>query len=251
MKTKNGFTLAEVLITLGIIGIVAAMTIPTLMANNQKAQYVTALKKAYTQFNQVLVQIATDKGCVGDLRCTGLFEASTTNRSLGDELVKYFKVVKNCETTAGGGPSITGCLSRISDNYDGSSARGDGDSTSYYRFITADGTGFLISNMQNNCTLNYSTNKTYNTTQVCGAINVDVNGRKGPNNKGMDVFVFYITNGKGPMLYPTGGVDDGCTSSWCGYWQDSSGNPRTCYPGNKLGETCAGRIIEEGWEMNY
>ena len=39
-----GFTLAEVLITLGIIGVVAAMTIPTLIANTVKTQYVTALK---------------------------------------------------------------------------------------------------------------------------------------------------------------------------------------------------------------
>lgn len=35
---KNGFTLAEVLITLGIIGVVAAMTIPTLIANTRAAQ---------------------------------------------------------------------------------------------------------------------------------------------------------------------------------------------------------------------
>jgi len=44
---KKGFTLAEVLITLGIIGVVASLTIPTLMANYQKVQYVTGLKRAY------------------------------------------------------------------------------------------------------------------------------------------------------------------------------------------------------------
>ena len=39
MKSKKGFTLAEVLITLAVIGVVAAMTIPTLISNiNQKAQ---------------------------------------------------------------------------------------------------------------------------------------------------------------------------------------------------------------------
>jgi prepilin-type N-terminal cleavage/methylation domain-containing protein len=45
---KAAFTLAEVLITLGVIGIVAAMTIPTLMANYQKKQTVTRLKAAYS-----------------------------------------------------------------------------------------------------------------------------------------------------------------------------------------------------------
>ena len=42
MIKKNAFTLAEVLITLGIIGIVAAITIPTLINNVQDAQYKTA-----------------------------------------------------------------------------------------------------------------------------------------------------------------------------------------------------------------
>ena len=40
------FTLAEVLITLGIIGVVAALTIPTLISNHQKKVYVTQLKKS-------------------------------------------------------------------------------------------------------------------------------------------------------------------------------------------------------------
>ena len=44
--TKNAFTLAEVLITLGIIGVVAAMTMPTLLNSTQGAQYRTAYKKA-------------------------------------------------------------------------------------------------------------------------------------------------------------------------------------------------------------
>jgi len=49
---KKGFTLAEVLITLGIIGVVAAMTIPTLIANTQGAQYRSKFKKALSTLNQ-------------------------------------------------------------------------------------------------------------------------------------------------------------------------------------------------------
>ena len=51
-KVKFGFTLAEVLITLGIIGVVAAMTIPTLIANYQKKQTVVKLQKAISVMNQ-------------------------------------------------------------------------------------------------------------------------------------------------------------------------------------------------------
>ena len=45
MKNKLGFTLAEVLVTLGIIGVVSAMTVPTLMQNYQRQSYVTQLHK--------------------------------------------------------------------------------------------------------------------------------------------------------------------------------------------------------------
>lgn len=43
---KKGFTLAEVLITLGIIGVVAAMTMPSLVANYEKKRTATAVKKS-------------------------------------------------------------------------------------------------------------------------------------------------------------------------------------------------------------
>ncbi len=45
MKRQKGFTLAEVLITLGIIGVVAAMTLPTLISNYQKVVLKTQYKK--------------------------------------------------------------------------------------------------------------------------------------------------------------------------------------------------------------
>lgn len=53
-KKKNGFTLAEVLITLGIIGVVAAMTIPTLMSSYRKKVIETRLSKFYSTINQAL-----------------------------------------------------------------------------------------------------------------------------------------------------------------------------------------------------
>ena len=52
---KYGFTLAEVLITLGIIGVVAAMTMPTLINRTQNKQLETAFKKAYSVQSQALL----------------------------------------------------------------------------------------------------------------------------------------------------------------------------------------------------
>ncbi len=51
---KLGFTLAEVLITLVIIGVIAAMTVPTLMNNTNAQEYRSALKKAISGLNQAL-----------------------------------------------------------------------------------------------------------------------------------------------------------------------------------------------------
>lgn len=59
---KKAFTLAEVLITLGVIGVVAAMTIPTIMRNIQITELKTAFKKSYTTLNQALNQIIADNG---------------------------------------------------------------------------------------------------------------------------------------------------------------------------------------------
>ena len=55
MTKRFGFTLAEVLITLGIIGVVAAMTMPTLMNATNGAQYKTAYKKALSVISQAIV----------------------------------------------------------------------------------------------------------------------------------------------------------------------------------------------------
>src|SRR5574344_835334 len=59
---KAAFTLAEVLIVLGIIGVIAAMTIPTLMNKIQKYEYVVALKKEYSTFSNGFSQILANEG---------------------------------------------------------------------------------------------------------------------------------------------------------------------------------------------
>ena len=59
---KIAFTLAEVLITLGIIGVVAALTIPTLMANHRKQVVETRLAKFYSTMNQAVKMAEADYG---------------------------------------------------------------------------------------------------------------------------------------------------------------------------------------------
>ena len=57
---KKGFTLAEVLITLGVIGVVAALTVPNVLQSHQKKVWVTQLQKAYNQVSNAAVQYLSE-----------------------------------------------------------------------------------------------------------------------------------------------------------------------------------------------
>lgn len=61
---QNGFTLAEVLITLGVIGIVAALTIPNVTSNYRKKVVETRMAKFYTVINQAIRRSEADNGPV-------------------------------------------------------------------------------------------------------------------------------------------------------------------------------------------
>lgn len=251
-KTISGFTLAEILIVLGIIGLVAEYTIPTVIDSFQKTVYVSALKIAYSEANNVLKQMAADNGCVGDLKCAGLFSAGSTHISLGNEFTKYFKVIKNCGIATGQGcwPANTNI------NYDGSSATNDHlDTEGYYTFITANGMSYSLANYAVNggsyldCGTNWSTGTLGNMTQVCGSLRIDVNGFNGPNAWGRDTFWFWITNGKGALLYPRSGIDDNMSGS--NRWWNYNNSNYCSSTGGKGGTYCSGRVFEKGWDMDY
>lgn len=244
-RTSFAFTLAEVLITLTIIGVVAAITIPILINSYQKTQYITGMKKFYAEFNQILHKVSADYGCTNDLACTGLFASTTDIQALGEAFVQYFKISHNCDISTN-----QKCWSpSTNNNYDGT-----GGVTAFntyntrYKFVTADGMSIALMNYNyNNCTNSWSTGKLGYMAQTCGNIIVDVNGLQGPNKFGRDVFQFWITNGRGASIYPAGGMDDNynATDRW---W---NGTTPTCQNGSTLAYYCSARIIEEGWEMNY
>jgi prepilin-type N-terminal cleavage/methylation domain-containing protein len=87
---KTGFTLAEVLITLGIIGIVAALTIPALVADYQEKSWETA-KKVFENRISEAVRI---------MNLNENFAGYTTTEAFVDALVKELKVIKICKTNA-------------------------------------------------------------------------------------------------------------------------------------------------------
>ena len=92
----QGFTLAEVLITLGIIGVVAAMTIPTLVADYQAKSWNTSATVFERKLQEALKAMNTQQTLAG----------YTTTEDFVAELSKHFKIIKTCDNT-----KLTDCFS--------------------------------------------------------------------------------------------------------------------------------------------
>ena len=107
---KKGFTLAEVLITLGVIGGVAAMTLPTLIKNYQKHVWVNQLKTTVSILQNAIKQMMLDDG-VEDFTQTSFFElckpdvaygSNVDNDKCSEIMNKYFKVADVTVSSIGG-----------------------------------------------------------------------------------------------------------------------------------------------------
>ncbi len=100
-RKKNAFTLAEVLITLGIIGVVAALTMPSLIVKYQKQQTITKLKKAYSELNQAVQLAEIDYGPRSDWNYGTAFDGKSAENFADKYLIPYMNVVKNCGAASG------------------------------------------------------------------------------------------------------------------------------------------------------
>ena len=99
---KAAFTLAEVLITLAIIGIVAAMTIPTLIADYQKKATATKVKKVYAELTQIIRLSEVDNGAMNIWNFgnpedgSDLPSAESSIAAVEKYIVPYYKNIKKC-----------------------------------------------------------------------------------------------------------------------------------------------------------
>ena len=169
MTKRLGFTLAEVLITFCIIGVVAAMTMPTLMNQTNGAQYKTAYKKALSALSQaVVLNVALDEYNFADL------DASTYK--LTDMLSNRMNVVKK---DVGAVKLADGTTEYKAKNTTGKTGvNGDvsvaaTNTTLYFN----DGIMFSFPTESKDCTMD-TTKGTF--PAACKGI-IDVNGQKAPN----------------------------------------------------------------------
>jgi len=257
---KLGFTLAEVLITLGVIGIVAALTIPPLVANYQKSVYVTQLQKFYAEFQVGAKSYYASQDCQ-DLKCTGSFDGATAwaipslEPNLEDFVSKSFKITKSY----GFEGTYDVAARYLAYAWDQSQYC---FTNAQYSFMTAD--GFLVgiqTDTSEGCVI---------FDNVCATVYVDINGFKGPNIFGRDAFQFYLLNDGSLIAEGSKQWQKEQAQNWVGfpdeviesatspyYWRN---NPNECGdPASKAfkpddyvqGIGCAARIMENGWKMDY
>lgn len=183
-----GFTLAEVLITLGIIGVVAGLTLPNLISEYKKHVYYTQFRKAVTVLEQAVKLYALDNGCetnIADCLSTSNFDvhAFTIEKNNITKFSKYFNIakvidIKHPEVECPGYEKLPVSWGYGEHDRSGNLCYDDGVCNSEIcAFITTDGMLF-----------NFAWDNWY-----AGENYVDVNGPdKGPNLLGRDIFAFYI-----------------------------------------------------------
>jgi len=195
MKNK-AFTLAEVLITLGIIGIVAALTMPSLIQKHKEKVTVVKLKKIYSVMSQAYLKAQQEHGTPEDW---GIVETTMSGQSsaiITDILVQYLNVSKYCGRSKG-------CwYDSFTMNLGGTLNTNFNTHTDYSKILLADGTAIALYGFSV-CANNYYGLGLLN--DVCAKFVTDINGPSPPNTYGKDVFWFYLTNNG---IVPMGTMDE-------------------------------------------
>ena len=211
------FTLAETLVVMGIIGVVAALTIPNLNQSTGDREKVAKVKKVYSNLEDAFGRATAvygpfDTWFINDVDKDGKPDNKASSTRLAERMTEFMKISKNC------GISGSGCFVDWYKFPDGSICRScvPTEGSTEPKFLLADGTAILFAYYSNNSV----------------KIIIDIDGVKGPNTLGKDHFEFNIINNE---LIPRGrGL--------------SNENLKTnCF---KLGHSCTGWVIETG-NMDY
>ncbi|MDD3150354.1 MAG: prepilin-type N-terminal cleavage/methylation domain-containing protein, partial [Candidatus Gastranaerophilales bacterium] len=187
-KKKAGFTLAETLIVIAIIGIIASIVTPMLFGTTSDAELKAAWKKQYSDLSQATMMIVADNG--GTL--AGAFPGDATgSEDLKNAFASKLNIIKDCSGTAvyggsGGGISAEGCWhsGTASWNYLNGIEMGDDLRPG---LILNNGSFVQFYIDKSDCS-----SPSGNYTR-CAHIGVDVNGFKKPNIVGKDIFAANIT----------------------------------------------------------
>ena len=225
MMNKRGFTLSEVLITLGIIGIIAAMTLPVIIGKYKFMVLKNQYKKMYSTLSQAYNKSIFDIGGITDCYhvdisnsdAQGKYASKESCADLRAALEKNLKLAKICTTQA----ANKGCI--MKDQYKGLDTliTEKPDYTEEELATNNKNCTGLNKNRINNINLVYLLNDgsiviSYLQDSVPISMLIDINGQKGPNKWGYDLFKMsfvkdkysykLIPRGCGINSYEKGGI---------------------------------------------
>ena len=265
---KSGFTLAEVLITLGIIGVVAALTAPALVMSSRNEANAAKLSVSVSNLENAFTNMIVTEG-VDNLFQTQAWAQVGDRRAFAGNIGQFLHI-NGARLPQGGGDG----QALVKEYYQGQpapagmNATGARDETSTDAILgtmTRDpnlgvGVNHIIE-MKNGAAIFISPCRDQNPSEEtrrniinrggalfnqAAAVEIDVNGASAPNVIGRDIFYFYL--GENGILYPVGGLDsvvfDGGTQSW----EDA------CPVNGNItwsGYACTARVISEGYRITY
>lgn len=186
MEKKKAFTLAEVLIVIGIIGVVAAITIPMLYNNFRAIVYNAKCKKFQSVMSNAIRRSVDENGDITNWNSEvvgGWVSSQKNTAAIAQKIVPYLKVSEDC----GFKPN---CMLVVDyKNPDGSkwSTYTNYRDKLFYKVILMDGSHVIMKAQGDNCNMR---DGGYDNT--CGYMILDVNGSAPPNQFNKDAFSFLI-----------------------------------------------------------
>ena len=223
------FTLAETLIVMGIIGVVAALTLPNLNSSTGDKEKVTKVKKIYTNLQDAIGRAEAVYGPVDEWFVNDGDDNDKRAKRAFDRITEFLKYSKAC--------TITECEA-VFDK--GGTSGGDSWSTAKYNVILADG-----------ATVGFYTNTM--TTQPFKIL-IDIDGlNKGPNKACKDYFSFVYDGTRKILTYDLQGIQynyraSSLSSSHCTAWVIVNGNMDYLKVGND-GKCPDGKTVLD-WTTN-
>lgn len=212
MHINKGFTLAEVLIVLLIIGVISSLVIPAIINDTNEAEFNTGLKKINADLAQAIKVIQANNGS-----SVNVGNGSTQADHIA--IMNEFCNVMTCIET----DTVANIFGTPNYNYYKGGNSGFPDNGTAPAAVLNNGALLRVAS--------YSGCTTHG-VNACGYINIDINGKKGPKMIGKDFYSFYIVHPNGSGAYsilPFGaqgdtyaGLPTGCTTGSSG-WNTSEG----------------------------
>ena len=237
---KLGFTLAEVLITLGIIGVVAALTTPALVSEYNKSKVGPILKRFINTMENANQQLLYDNEGVSISSFNGNDDSSMTKYC--DELAKYIKGSNDTEHSY-----YSNDIKHY--NYDGTVRTNNSPVLGVNTFLFADGSAMELGTYDPGA---HNGNGSYK--GAIAELVFDINGfETKPNRLGRDQFCFTLDDGG--AIIPWGGKTEymaynGADRTISKYkWKD--GDNKCSENTVNTGENCAGSIFDNNGKVIY